>query len=115
MIKEFHALYNNFFALISKTYILGVIPLDTTLHIVVGFLITFIGLRMGYKFWKVFLFLFVLESIKAIHASFTIDHDILHGLKEFFATFIYPAWVYLVRRIKEKGSRNQKVPGTLKD
>lgn len=91
---------NDLFALISKTTIFGVIPLDTTLHVVVGFLVTFIGLKLGFRFGRVFLFLLALETIKATHAAMTIEHDWLHGAKEFFATFVYPAWVYLVRKIK---------------
>jgi hypothetical protein len=99
---EFAIAVSDFFGLISKTYIFGVIPLDTTMHVVVGFIVTFTGLKMGFRFGRVFVFLLVLETIKAIHAAFTIDHSILHGLKEFFATFTYPAWVYTVRKLKLK-------------
>jgi len=93
---------NDLFALISQYYIFGIIPLDTTLHVVVGFLVTFIGLKMGFRFGRVFIFLLALETIKATHAAMTIDHDWVHGAKEFFATFTYPAWVYTVRKIKAK-------------
>lgn len=97
-----NVMINNFFGFFSKTYIFGVIPLDTTMHVLVGFLVTFIGLKLGYRFVRVFLFLLVLESLKATHAAMTIDHDVLHGLKEFFATFTYPAWVWTIRKLKKK-------------
>ena len=87
------------FALISKTTFWG-IPLDTTLHVIVGFLITFIGLRLKFSFFRVFIFLLVIESIKATFAAMTINHDFYHGLKEFLATFTYPALVLLIRKIK---------------
>lgn len=93
-------MFNKFFGLISKTTIMGVVPLDTTLHIIVGFLITFIGLKMKISFLKVFIFLLILESIKAVSAAMTIDHDIFHGMKEFFATFTYPAMLWGVRKLK---------------
>lgn len=94
--KEFYESLNAFFGLISKTYYFG-IPLDTTLHVVVGFLITYIGIKLKFSFKKVFIFLFIIESLKALMGAMTIDHNIWHGLKEFFATFIYPAiyWLYL--------------------
>lgn len=90
---------NKFFGLISATSFWG-IPLDTTLHVIVGFLVTFIGLKLKFRFSRVFIFLLVLESLKAIQAAMTIDHSMLHGMKEFFATFTYPALVWLVRKIK---------------
>jgi len=99
-------LINDLFATISEYYIFGIIPLDTTLHVVVGFLVTFVGLKMGFRFGRVFLFLLALETIKATHAAMTIDHDWLHGAKEFFATFTYPAWVYLIRKMKAKKAEN---------
>jgi hypothetical protein len=88
-----------FFGTISNTTVLG-LPLDTTLHVLIGFLVTYIGLKCRFKFLHVFLFLLVLESIKALFAAMTINHDFYHGLKEFFATFIYPAWIWIVRKIK---------------
>jgi hypothetical protein len=97
--KDLYQVINNIFALISKTTIWG-LPLDTTLHVLVGFLITFIGLKLNFKFLRVFLFLLVLETMKAVMAATTIDHDIFHGLKEFFATFTYPALVFFIRKIK---------------
>lgn len=89
------------FAEISKITIWG-FPLDTSLHIIVGFLITYIGLKLKYKFLHVFIFLLIIESIKAIYAAMTIDYSILHGMKEFFATFTYPAILWGIRKIKEK-------------
>lgn len=98
-IKEWAAFVSGIFALISRTTIWG-LPLDTTLHIVVGFLVTAIGLKLKFSFLRVFIFLLILESIKATHAAMTIEHDVLHGLKEFFATFIYPALLWIIRKIR---------------
>jgi hypothetical protein len=95
-----------FFGLISRTYIWG-IPLDTTLHVIVGFLVTFIGLKLKFSFLRVFIFLLILESIKAIFAAMTINHDFLHGMKEFFATFTYPAFVWFVRKIKSSQQKKK--------
>jgi hypothetical protein len=96
---------SEFFAEISKITIWG-FPLDTSLHIIVGFLITYIGLKLKFKFLQVFIFLLIVESIKALYAAMTIDYSILHGMKEFFATFIYPALLVCVRKIKEKKKSN---------
>jgi hypothetical protein len=103
-IVDLNSWVSNFFALISKTTIFG-LPLDTTLHVVVGFLITYIGLKLKYSFLRVFIFLLIVESIKAYYAALTIEYSILHGIKEFIATFVYPAMVWLVRKIKT--SKNQ--------
>jgi hypothetical protein len=103
-IVELNNWVSNLFALISKTTILG-LPLDTTLHVLVGFLITYIGLKLKFSFLRVFIFLLIIESIKAYFAALTIEHSILHGMKEFFATFVYPALLWLVRKIK--ASKNQ--------
>lgn len=105
-ITEINTAINDLFALISKTTIWG-LPLDTTLHVLVGFLVTFIGLKLKFSFLRVFIFLFILESIKATQAAMTIDHDTLHGMKEFFATFTYPALLWIVRKIKlSKSEKN---------
>lgn len=98
-IQELNKFVSDFFALISRTTIWG-FPLDTTLHVLIGFLVTYIGLKLKFSFLRVFIFLLILESIKAIFAAMTIDHDIFHGMKEFFATFIYPALLWCVRKIK---------------
>lgn len=99
LLNKLNTQINNFFGFISSVTFYG-IPLDTTLHIIVGFLVTFIGLKLNFSFRRVFIFLFIIESIKATHAAMTIDHDILHGAKEFFATFLYPAGLFLIRKIK---------------
>lgn len=99
-IRELNSSISSFFGLVSSITFLG-IPLDTTLHVLVGFLVTYIGLKLKFSFLRVFIFLLILESLKALHAAMTIDHDILHGMKEFFATFIYPALLWLVRKIRE--------------
>lgn len=99
IIKEINMSVNHFFGLISSTTIWG-FPLDTTLHIIVGFLVTYIGLKLKFSFFRVFIFLLVIESIKATFAAMTIDHDIFHGMKEFFATFLYPALRWIVIKIK---------------
>ena len=99
--------FNDFFGYISRTYIWG-IPLDTTLHVLVGFLVTYFGLKMKISFGRVFFFLLIIESLKAISAAMTIDHNIAHGLKEFFATFIYPFWVWIFRKLKPTKELNQK-------
>jgi hypothetical protein len=104
MIKNIRMSLSDFFGLISSTTIWG-FPLDTTLHIVVGFLVTFIGLRLKFSFLRVFIFLLVIESIKATFAAMTIDHSILHGMKEFFATFLYPAFVWVVRKLKSSKTK----------
>lgn len=99
---DFYKMLNNFFGAISKIYIFGVIPLDTTLHVIVGFLIMVIGMKMKLGFWRSFFILFVLESLKALMGAMTIDHDILHGIKEFLATFVYPFFYFMIRKIKKK-------------
>lgn len=98
-IQELKITVSDIFALISRTTIYG-FPLDTTLHIIVGFLVTFVGLKLKFSFLRVFIFLLIMESIKATFAAMTIDHDILHGMKEFFATFLYPALLWLIKIIK---------------
>lgn len=78
------------------------IPLDTTLHVVVGFLVTYIGLKLKFSFFRVFIFLLIIESIKAALGAMELSFTFLHGLKEFLATFTYPALVWCVRKIKQK-------------
>jgi len=107
-IQDLNSSVNKFFGYISSITYWGGIPLDTTLHVVVGFLVTFIGLKLKFSFLRVFLFLLFIESLKAFHAAMTIDHDILHGMKEFFATFTYPAILWVIRKVKEKKQTNQK-------
>ncbi|MBC7540656.1 MAG: hypothetical protein H7281_17685 [Bacteriovorax sp.] len=106
VIKNIRMSLSDFFGLISSITIWG-FPLDTTLHIVVGFLVTFIGLRLKFSFLRVFIFLLIIESIKATFAAMTIEYSFLHGMKEFFATFIYPAFVWFVRKIKSSQTKTQ--------
>jgi hypothetical protein len=79
--REQFTLINHFFGIISHTTVWGY-PLDTTLHIIVGFIVMHLGMKMQFTFKQSFIFLIILESLKALMAAMTIDHSIWHGMKE---------------------------------
>ena len=101
ILREQFTLLNHFFGIISHTTIWGY-PLDTTLHIIVGFIVIHFGMKLKFSFKHTFIFLFILESLKALMAAMTIDHSILHGMKEFFATFLYPVILWIYKKVQEK-------------
>lgn len=91
---------NIFFRNISEIKILGILPLDSLLHFIVG--IVFIALLRKFKIslGKATIFLLVIALSKEFFDSFTLTSSIREAILDISATMIYPSLVYLIRFIK---------------
>ena len=88
---------------ISSTKIFGVIPLDRTLHFLIGALITIICLKKNFKLRTIFLLLFVIATLKEINDYFFhFKADWKEYAGDFLITFTYLFFVYLIREIKKR-------------
>jgi len=88
---------------ISSTDILGVIPLDLTLHFIIGAIITIICLKKKLKLSTVFILLFIIASLKEINDYFFHwKADWTEYAGDFVVTFGYLFLVYLYRKLKKR-------------
>jgi len=91
------------FTYISNTKIAGFIPLDLTLHFLIGAIITIIGLKKKFSLKSILIFLFILATLKEINDYFFhFKADWREYAGDFLVTFIYPLLIYLIRKIKPK-------------
>lgn len=89
---------------ISTYQILGVVPLDKTLHFLVGAVVTIVGLKLKLSFAKTMLILLVLAVIKETIDLNTLTNTSLEVTLDVLVTFLYPGILFVVRMLKEKKS-----------
>jgi len=81
---------------INNHHFLG-IPLDIISHLLVGLIMTYLGLKIKLPFWKIMAFLFALEFGKELVDSYAYNSPMLEHFKDFFFTFLYPG-LYFIRQ-----------------
>ena len=93
---------------ISVTKIAGVLPLDLTLHFIIGGIITIIGLRKGLSLPAVFILLVVVAGLKELNDYFFhFRADWQEYASDFIVTFGYIFIIFLVRMIRGKSSKKK--------
>lgn len=90
---------------ISNYQIFGVIPLDKTLHFLVGAIITVVLRWRKVSIQNTFIILAFIEITKEIIDSKTLQSSIHEEVMDFIATFIYPAILYCVIAFKKAKSK----------
>ena len=87
---------------ISSTSILGVFPLDSILHFVIGALITIYCLKFKIKFIYGAVIILIVGLTKEVYDSSTIGSTMNEHFIDMFATFLYPFLLGVVRLIKNR-------------
>lgn len=102
---------NQVLGFISRTKLFDVIPLDWTLHFIIGFLITVVCVNKGIKPFKVFLILFSIALTKELYDYFF--HYKTH-LKEYIGDLVVTVshfFIYLImKKLKVKTQSGRKGP-----
>lgn len=94
---------NHIFGYISKTQIWGVIPLDLTLHFLVGMIWTLIGLKKNISIKKLAFGLIFIALMKEAYDYFF--HYKTHWSEyasDFGITLLYLVIVLVMRKVKKK-------------
>lgn len=86
--------------LISNYLIFGFLPLDKVLHVVAGAVLTILLRLFGLKLGKIFLIIGVIAAAKEYHDSFVLNNSPLEHLVDFLVTFLYPALLGVVQKVK---------------
>ncbi len=87
--------------LISNYLIFGLIPLDRTLHFVVGMIISIIMREKKQSFKKIFIVIGVLELIKEVIDIRTLNHKFTDTIWDAAVTFAYPLILIGTMQLKE--------------
>lgn len=91
--------------LISNYNIFGFIPLDKTLHFVIGTLITIILRLFKIRMRFIFLFIIVIELIKEFIDYKTLNSTLSEQIIDALITLTYPIILILVIKLKENLNR----------
>ncbi len=91
---------NSILGWISHYKILDFIPLDSTLHFVIGAAVTIFMLRRGWALWKVFLIVLAMGISKELYDLTSRFARIEDSLFDVSITISYCVIVALIRRIK---------------
>jgi len=87
---------------ISETKLFGWLPLDLTLHFVIGFLITLFLLKKKWKLSHIFYVLFTLAALKELNDYFFHWRSSWwEYISDFLVTFAYLGMVATIRKIKK--------------
>ena len=88
---------------ISAYQIFGLIPLDKTLHLFIGMLITILMRLFNQNMKRVLGVLLVIVITKEIIDLNTLQSSILETFWDALVTFIYPVIILIVIEIKKRG------------
>lgn len=88
--------------IISTYKILGLVPLDKTLHVLIGAIVTIILRYRHISIVKILITLSVLELIKEFHDSFVLNASIVEESVDFICTLSYPLLLLFVIKVKNK-------------
>ena len=96
-------LIHNFFGFISTYEIAGVIPLDLLLHLLVGMIITLVGVYKNLSLKVIFFFLLLVALGKELNDYiFHLPRDPWEYISDFLITFTYIALLFGTRKLKQK-------------
>ena len=91
---------------ISSTDLFGFIPLDLTLHFIIGAIITIIGLKKNLELSTIFYILFTIATLKEVNDYFFhFKTDWKEYAGDFVITFGYLFFVFLARKLKRRLSK----------
>lgn len=93
---------------ISKYQILGFIPLNATLHILISILITILLLKKGVKPLNAFIFIFLLGLTKELFDSQALGNTWQKHIRDMCLNLIFPSMVLFVSYIKSKINSTQE-------
>ena len=95
---------------ISRTRLFGVIPLDLTMHFLIGGILTIVGLKFNLRLIWVFLGLVLIAGLKEANDYFLHQRvaDWTEYASDFGITFVYIAIIYFVRKIKKSSEGKGK-------
>lgn len=91
---------------INHNKLFGLIPLDIVAHILVSYFYTLFGLFFKFKLHIIFISLFCLEIAKEVYDSTTLQSPWAEHIKDVIVTFLYPAYVLILRYVKRKASQS---------
>lgn len=90
---------------ISKYQILGIIPLNATLHILISSIITIVLIKKGIKPLNTFIFIFFLGLTKELFDSQALGNTWQKHVRDMCLNLIFPAMVLTVSYIKSKTNK----------
>ena len=85
---------------ISNTKIVGVIPLDIVMHLLVSYLLMAVLIVKKVPFRFAYLSVFILAIAKEIFDSFSLTNELEENLKDLVISMILPTILLMVWKIK---------------
>lgn len=85
---------------ISNYYIFDIFPLDKTLHIIIGAILTIVLRKFGLRMKHVFAILAILCIVKELIDSKTIGSTFSESITDIVVSFFYPIIVVIIIKLK---------------
>lgn len=93
----------SFLGFISNYKIAGVLPLDWTLHFIIGAIVTIICLKKGMSFFKTACLIIGMALGKEVYDYFFhLPKDYWEFVSDFFITVLYLGLLFGARKVKNK-------------
>lgn len=94
-------------SIISSYKILGFVPLDKTLHFIVGMIITIIMRKFKVRMLFIFLILAAVELFKEFNDYYVLNSTLAEQIIDALATFIYPIMIMIIIKLKARNDKDQ--------
>lgn len=102
--KELHSILGY----ISNTKLLGFIPLDIVMHLVVAYIIMVILLKCNLKIIKAYFIVLILCICKEVFDSFSLTNAIEENIKDLLVSMIFPTIQLLISFSKKSEVRRRR-------